>query len=246
MKNENISTVISNIDTKYIMEADAYAGKRKNIDDKKVFFFKAPAAACLLICLLLGTGVYAAYEAFDWSSFLRFENGKQVTVIENASFKKIPESAPKTDDNASLEMDYRDVENVLGLNILSYSDVSSNEMYYKTSQNEDGSIGRVDLWCPEFLRESNQKYMTFSIAILNEDADEGYVAAFEEGLNAAGGKELKNVVQNKKLGTEMIVYTDGSYDNKICIAFVHDSIYYQFSGFEYTEEEMLDVIRQME
>ena len=243
MRKDNISTVMNNIDTKYIQEAEFYVAKKNK--KGKTFWRQVPAAACLLICLLLGTGAYAAYEAFDWSSFIRFENGSQVAVVEKAEFKKISASAPKTNENQGLEMSHSEVENALGLKLLNYPEVTSDVIYYTTLQNEDGTIGRVDLWWPEFLKANDEKHMTLSIAMLNKGADEGYVLAFEEGLNAAGGKSLKRVIQDGDLGTEMIVYTDGSFENKICISFVHDSIFYQFAGFDYTEEEMLEIIRDM-
>lgn len=249
MKRENISKTIGNINSKHIIEAENYSATSKKVFSIKSFFIKAPVAACLIMCLLIGTVAYAAYEAYEWSSSIMFEDGTKVDIVENATFKNIPETAPKTerteDSIGTIRMTHAEVEKVLGFNILGYDKATSDEMGYKTMQNEDGTIGRIDLWWADFLQESENKYMTLHISMLNKGADEGYVSAFEEGQDAAGGKVLENINIDNSLDTKIIVYKSDSHDNKITITFVYDNILYQFGGFDFTESEMLSVIEQM-
>ncbi len=248
MKRENISKAVGNINTKYIVEAENYSSVKK-VFSIKTFFIKAPVAACLILCLLVGTVAYAAYGAYQWSSSILFEDGTKVEIVENAFFKNIPETAPKTerteDNIGTITMTHDEVEKVLGFNILNYENATSDTIGYTTYQNDDGTIGRIDLWRANFLKISETKYMTLHISMLNKGADKGYVSAFEEGTDAAGGKVLENIVLNNSLNTKIIVYKSGSHDNKISMTFVCDDILYQFGGYDFTESEMLSVIKQM-
>lgn len=244
MKKDDISEVIGNLNTRFIEEAEQYNTKGLSRKSAKNLFVKSPLVACLLLCLIFGMAVYASGELFNWSSGILFEDGNYITVAEKAAFKNISKNAPKTDENELIEMKYDKAESVLGVELLDYENMSSDSLYYSTEQNEDGSIGRIDLWCADFIKENN-KYMTLSVSMLNRGADKGFILAFEEGLDAAGKKELKKIVHNELLGTEMIVYTDGSHENKINVSFVYDDIFYHFSGFDFTEEEILDIVSQM-
>ena len=81
--------------------------------------------------------------------------------------------------------------------------------------------------------------------MLNKGADEGFILAFKEGQDAAGGKKLEKIVTLDSLGTEIVVYTSDSHDNKITMTFVYDNVLYQVGGYDFTENEMLSVIEQM-
>ena len=248
MKRESISKVIGNINENHISEAENYTStvKRNRV---KTLFIKAPIAACLVLCLSVGMVAYAAYEAYEWSTSILFDDGSKVELVENATFKEIPDSAPKTERNedsiGTIKMTHAEVEKVLGFNILGYDKATSDEMGYKTMQNKDGTIGRIDLWWADFLEISEDKQMTLHISMLNKGADEGYILAFEEGLDAAGGKKLENVITLESLDVKIIVYTSGSHDNKLTMSFVYDNVLYEFGGFDFTESEMLSVIEQM-
>ncbi|MBE6788634.1 MAG: hypothetical protein E7539_03110 [Ruminococcaceae bacterium] len=249
MKREKISMAISNIDKKYITEAENYAAPAKKAVSIRSIFIKLPVAACLIACLLVGTGAYAAYEIYEWSSSILFEDGTKVDVVENMTYKNIPETAPKTirteDSVGSLRMTHQEVQKALGFKILNYEGATSDEMVYRTGLNDDGSIGRVDLWWAYFVYENEDKNISLSISMLNKGADLGYVLAFQEGLDAAGGKKLEDTVTIESLNTKAVVYTDRSHSNKLAITFVYDNVIYDFLGFDYTQEEMLSVIEQL-
>ncbi len=171
MKRENISKVIGNLNDKHISEAENYTSTAKHYSIKS-FFIKAPIAACLILCLLVGTVAYAGYEAYEWSTGILFEDGSKVQLVENATFKEIPDSAPKTerteDSIGRIKMTHAEIEKVLGFNILGYDKATSDEICYDTMQNDDGTIGRIDLWWPDFLEISEEKRITLSISMLNK------------------------------------------------------------------------------
>ncbi len=248
MNRENISKVIGNLNDKHISEAENYTSTAKRYSIK-TFFIKVPVAACLILCLLVGAVAYAAYEAYEWSTYILFEDGSKAQLVENATFKEIPDSAPKTehteDSIGTIKMTHAEVEKILGFNILGYDKATLDEIGYETMQNDDGTIGRIDLWWANFLKISEEKQMTLNISMLNKGADEGFILAFEEGQDAAGGKKLENVVTIDSLDTKIVVYKSDSHDNKITITFVYDNVLYQFGGYDFTENEMLSVIEQM-
>ncbi len=248
MKIDKLVDAIGEIDESKIKESKNYSPtvKRNRV---KSLFIKAPVAACLILCLLVGMVAYAAYEAYEWSTSILFEDGSKIQLVENATFKKIPDSAPKTerteDNIGTISMTHSEIEKVLGFDILNYEGATSDVIGYKTMQNDDGTIGRIDLWWADFLEISEEKQMTLHISMLNEGADEGFVLACEEGQDAAGGKKLENVVTLDSLDAKIVIYKSNSHDNKITMTFVYDNVLYQFGGFDFTESEMLSVIEQM-
>lgn len=248
MKIEKLVDAIGGIEEIKIKEAKNYspAVKRNSI---KSLFLKAPVAACLILCILVGTVAYAAYEAYEWSTSILFEDGSEVKLVENATFKEIPDSAPKTerteDNIGTISMTHSEIEKALGFDILNYDGATSDIIGYETMQNDDGTIGRIDLWWADFLEISEEKQMTLHISMLNKGADEGFVSAFEEGQDAAGGKKLENIVTLDSLDAKVVIYKSNSHDNKITMTFVYDNVLYQFGGYDFTESEMLSVIEQM-
>ncbi len=249
MKKENISQVIGNINTSHIAEAEYYSTPVKAKIRTKPFFMKILVAACLAVCMLVGAVAYAKQDIHKLTPSISFEDGTKVDITENIPFKDIPESAPKnirTEDHyAMIGMTHAEVEAVLGFDILKYEGVTSERIGYDTLLNNDGTIGRINLWWANFLKISENKCITLSISMLNEGADYGYIDAFVQGIDAAGGKTYKNIVKIESLGVEAVVYTDRSSDEKLAMTFVYDNVYYQFAGYNYTESEMLSIIEQL-
>lgn len=246
MKRENISKALSGIDTRFIQEADAAYEKQ----DKKIckgFFLRLPVAAAIIICLLIGNVAYAAISQ-NWSSSIIFDDGSTGEVVADAGFKKIPETAPKVDrenGDTGIEMSLAEVERTLGFGILGYEDVYSNKIYYDTGLNDDGSIGRVDLWWPLFVSESEDKNISVSISMLNEGADEGYVSAFKEGIDASGEKVHDNTQYVEAIDTTVILYSNKWSEERITAVFEHNDIIYIFIGNNFSEEEIINIIKAL-
>ncbi len=181
----------------------------------------------------------------EWTTGVSFEDGTRVELVKNAKFKEILKTAPKGSDNGYVgNMDHDTVEKVLGVDILDSDEKDSNVLGYSTWQNEDGSIGRVDLWWI-IKEESDDKHIAVSISMLNKGAEYRYVAAFEEGLDATGGKELNQVYELKNLNTKTVIYGNDWDRNRLTMTFVYDDIYYDVIANGYTKEELINFVETL-
>lgn len=248
MKKDDISKVIANIDDTYIQEAATCTAKQEKSASIKGLFIKAPLAAAVIILLLVGTIAYTAANRTNWSSSVRFDGGSQAEIIESAMFKSIPDTAPKTEEYGNmLPMTHAEVEAILGFDILQYELSQNPTVNYDTSLNEDGTIARVSLWWPRILSdgEENGKSLNQSVYMLNYGAEEGYVLAFIEGLDAMGEKKLLDENYIEELGVNAVCYTSGGDSNRITVTFAYDNVLYDFTGNGYTLEEIISVIKEL-
>ena len=198
------------------------------------------------VCLLSVTVVYAKEikEFFqNWSTSIKLENGEEVKISENNKFKEIPTDAIKVKENSeSFKMTFEEVEEMLRFSILKLQENNTSEIYYRTSLNDNGTIGRVDLWIPYFYKENDNKYISVSVSMLNKYADDVYVLAFQEGIDATGEKNIENSYKSGNLNTNIIVYTNNWSDEKLIATFVYDDILYQFIGHNISKDEMTFII----
>lgn len=201
------------------------------------------------VCLLSVTVVYAKEikEFFqNWSTSIKLENGEEVKISENNNFKEIPTDAIKVKENSeSPKMTFIEIEEMLKFSILKLPENNTNDIYYRTSLNDNGSIGRVDLWIPYFYKENENKYISASVNMLNKYADEGYVLAFQEGIDATGGKNIENSYKSENLNTNIVVYTNNWSDERLTATFVYDDILYQFIGHNISKDEMTSIIETL-
>lgn len=201
------------------------------------------------VCLLSVTVVYAKEikEFFqNWSTSIKLENGTEVKISENNNFKEIPTDAIKVKENSeSPKMTFKEVEEMLKFSILKLPENNTNDIYYRTSLNDDGSIGRVDLWIPYFYKENENKNISVSVNMLNKYADEGYVLAFQEGIDATGNKNIENSYQSENLNTNIVVYTNDWSEERLTATFVYDDILYQFIGHNISKDEMISIIETL-
>lgn len=182
----------------------------------------------------------------SWSSSIKFEDGTEVKITENNAFKKIPVTAKKTGElEPAISMTHEEIESMLGFSILKSEKATSNEIGYRTELNKNGSIGRVDLWWARFFGE-NDKSISISISMLNEKADKGYILAFQEGLDATGGKELENSYTSNKLGVNVLIYSNDWSNNRLTATFCYDNVLYDLIGKNISEQEMKDIIETLE
>lgn len=249
MKKEDISQVIGNINVSHIAEAENYIAPAKMKIRSKSFLIKAFVAACLITCLIAGAVVYATQDVHKMPPSISFEDGTKVDIAENVPFKDIPETAPKSirteKDYIKIGMTHAEAEAALGFDILKYDGITTDRLTYDTLLNNDGTIGRISLWWPYFLEINEDKGITLSISILNKGADYGYIDAFMQGIDAAGGKKLENTVKIESLGVDAVVYTDRSSEDKLAITFIYDNVYYEFAGYNCTQSEMLSILEQL-
>ena len=198
----------------------------------------------VVVCLLSVTVVYAEEikEFFqNWSTSIKLDNGTEVKISENNNFKEIPTDAIKVEENAlSPKMTFEEVEEMLKLSILKLPENNTNDIYYGTFLNDDGSIGRIDLWIPHFYEENENKHISVLVSMLNKNADEGYILAFQEGLDAFGNKNIETSYTSENLNTNVVIYT--SVSKSLNATFVYDDILYQFIGDNISKDEMISII----
>ncbi|MBQ3603275.1 MAG: hypothetical protein IJA02_05525 [Clostridia bacterium] len=249
MKKEDISKILDGINNEYIEEAAAYATEKPKIRNIKDLFIKAPLAATIVILLIVGTIAYTAASRTNWSSSVQFDDGSTAQIIENAMFKAIPDTAPKTEEYGNmLPMTHAEVEAVLGFDILHHKESENPMVNYDTSLNKDGSIARVDLWWPQIFSDGaeGEKHLNQSVYMLNVGAEEGYVLAFSEGIDAMGHKILLDEIHIDELDIDAVCYTAGDMPGRITVTFVYENVMYSFTGNGYTLDEIIKVIKELE
>ena len=249
MKNDNITKILSGIKDEYITEAADYKKEKQSSINIKDLFLKAPIAATVVILLLIGTIAYTTASRTNWSSSIMFDDGSTEQIAENAVFKVIPDTAPKTQEGSNmLPMTIAEVESFLNFDILNYPDSENPTVNYDTHLNKDGSIARVSLWWPRIVTDGTEggKSINQSVYMLNFGAEEGYVLAFEEGLDAMGHKVLLDKIYLNELDTEALCYTAGDDPDSITVTFVYDNVMYSFSGQGYSLDEIVSVIKELE
>lgn len=202
-----------------------------------------------LILLSLGLFMSIAYaeeikEFFEnWNAKITFENGEEKNISENAIYKKIPNTLKEsTKEEYSIVQTHKGMEELLGFHLLSSPLSKNDKLSYITLQNLDGTIGRVDIWWPEFIEKENNKKISMMISMLNEKADHGYVIAFEEGINATGGKEYKNSYKIESLNTEVIIYGNDWDSERLTATFVYDNVLYELIADNIKEDELVEII----
>ncbi|MBQ2963234.1 MAG: hypothetical protein IJE14_01105 [Clostridia bacterium] len=249
MRKDDISTVLSEINDEYITEAAEFKSKNSKKASIKDLFIKAPVAATIVILLLIGTIAYTAASRTNWSSSIKFDDGSTEQIVENAFFKAIPDTAPKTQEYSNmLPMSHEEIEALLGFDILHCANAENTTVNYDTSLNKDGSIARISLWWPRIVTDGteNGKSINQSVYMLNIGAEEGYVLAFEEGIDAMGNKILLDKIYIDKFDTDAVCYTAGDAPDRISVTFAYDNIMYCFTGHGYTLDEIISLIKELE
>lgn len=247
MKKEDLSAAMSNIDVKFIEEAE-------NCDMIKRKVIRRPlsrlaVAAIIIGCLVFGSAAYAGLALTNWESVISFfdEDGKetQITVSDKAFFKELPDGLPVPGDGEPMiPMTKNEVESLLGFEILD-SELAPDNIDYNYDANinhKNDDIATVSLWCPNFIKESKNKNINMSVDILSTDAEEGYILPFIEGKDAMGGKVFVGTYELENLCVSTVIYTSDQQPEKLTSTFVYDDIYYSMSSYNYELEEFLDIL----
>ena len=207
----------------------------------------------ILLIGILSLSVVYAQEIKDFvnsfSTNINVESNKNIKISDNVKFKNISVNALKVKESEnSYQMSFDEVEKNLGFEILKLRENNTNEIYYSTGLNDDGEIGRVDLWIPYFIKENDNKYISTSISMLNKGADKKYISSFEEGLDVSGNKENFKEYYSKNLNTKVIIYSYSAKNNgnlSLKATFVYDNILYIFTGKNMTITEITNYINQL-
>ena len=250
MKKEELSAAMSDIDIKFIEEAENYNMRKRKIIKRPLS--RMAVAAIVIGCLVFGGVAYAGTTLTDWKSVISFFDDKgnevQVTVSDEAFFKELPDGLPVPGDGEPMiSMTKSEVEELLGFQIL-YSDLSTeNKFYYDANLNSKNDyVATVDLWCPNFIKENETKYISYSIDILSTDAEEGYILPFIEGKDAMGGKLHIETYKIEALNTNAVIYSAVDDENMLKATIVYDDVYYTISAYEYTIGEFKTILNTLE
>ncbi len=189
----------------------------------------------------------------SWSTGVEFEDGTKVNIVENANYKEISKNARKSENLISMTHD--EVEHNLGFHILDYELTTSKSMGYSTSLNSNGEIGLVHLWWSGFIDNTDGQFgkdgdktgkvISVDISILSKGAEERYIYPFLEGKDATGEKKLDQVYEIKNLNTKAVIYVNDWDKARLTASFVYDDVYYQFISYNYTKEELIEILEQL-
>lgn len=238
--NDKIKKAYNNIYVTKELENKIYNKTIYKAKNKLVYLSLTTTIICLFMFTIVNADKVKDYLK-SWNTSVDMGDGNKISLSENNTYKEIK-------DNAKREgvMDKEEVESILGFNILSIDNVYKDEMYYSYSLNEDNNtIGRVDIWYPDFLKYSDDKDINMFISILNKNADYSYVLAFLEGLDASGDKELIEEYTSLNLNTKVIIYTNSFNKKRITATFVYDNVFYKLTGKNITIEELKEIITQL-
>lgn len=244
MKKDKISLAIDGINSKYVQEAE---NSERYVSNKKITMLRVGVVAAVILCMVSGLVVFAGNHYSNWSSLIEFDDGTSVEVYEDIPFKAIPKDAPvvNSDKNDNpIEMTRTELESVLGFRILNSVDAMSDNFVYNTFLNKNGSIARVTLFCPDFIQINDSKQIFATISILNENAEEGYILPFKEGLDATGNKEFSKKYDLETLNVVAVVYSS-DFDSRLNATFVYDNVYYHFTAIGYSETEFVSVLQNL-
>ncbi len=249
MKKEDLSVAMSNIDVKFIEEAENCNMTKRKIIKRPLS--RLAVAAILLGCLVFSGVAYAGATLTDWESVISFfdkdGNETKVTVSDEAFFKELPDGLPVPGDGEPMiPMTKDEVESLLGFEILG-SELSPESTIFNYDANvnfNSNSVATVSLWCPGFIKESKNKSINMSVDILSTDAEEGYILPFIEGKDAMGGKVYGETYTLESLDADAVIYTY-DWDNRTNATFVYDNVYYTVSAYEYTLDEFKAIVNTL-
>ena len=250
MKKEELSAAMSDINLKFIDEAENYdMSKRKII--KRPLSRMAVAAIVITSILLIGGAAYAGTALTSWESVISFfdkdGNETQVTVSDEAFFKELPDGLPIPGDGEPMIAMTRDeVEGLLGFKDSELSPDSTVFNYDAYANKNDGAVALVDLWVPNFIKENETKNINMSISILSTKAEEGYILPFIEGKDAMGGKLHIDTYKIEAIDVDTVIYTTGDGEGLLKATFVYDDISYTISSYNYTLEELKSILNTLE
>lgn len=208
----------------------------------------------LIIALCSITIVYAdeIREFFKWKTTLSLDDGTKVEISNNNTFKKInPEFfefvniSDEIDDETSTQyatINIAKLDKLLGFHILNSYESKLEEINCNINFNKDNTVGIVDLWYSNFIKYNEEKNISMHVRIVNENADEGYILAFEDGIDPTGGKKIVRNYKQKKLDANVIIYTNDWDDTRLSATFVYDNAFYKFTCFNVSIDELIEII----
>ncbi len=160
------------------------------------------------------------------------------------------------------KMTFREVENMLGFNILNLEQYFDKEVDYDTfsydaKTKKYGKPKRVyigidmndyvDKNC-KYISEENSydcSYIDLTAKILTQYADERDFKTVEEEIACEGDKILEETYHSKNLDVDVTFYTKGYDSNLQTAIFTYDNIVYSLHSNRVTREKLIEIIENL-
>jgi hypothetical protein len=187
----------------------------------------------------LSVGVAFAAQIRDFvTAHLSIEGGAPVELAE-IGYVNIGDNVISFDgfEEAGKPMTVNEAEKMLGIDLLTYQEATTDELSYRSLLSED-KIGRIDLWYAGFVEYPNSvpeespdyKRISESMNFLTQYADEGYWSAFEEGVDAQGGKDALRTHHIASIDTDAIIYGADWDETRLTATFIYENVMYTFTA----------------
>lgn len=237
---------------KYLYTTEKSQKKKQRI--KRVVLI----AAALSVLLGAATALAAGPLKGTWFANVLFGNGSSKAVAEKGiSLLDIREDAPKKSPGHMV--DFAQVQEMLGIDLLDSPLYTSREVSYRPlvpyekldpkgrRLGKGREIERVDLWFPSCVVYPDQKNKSISLTMVlfTGHATENTLLGFE-GPDAAGQKKYSSSYRMQTLGAEAILYGVEWDHSRLTAAFAYNGIYYEFTGQNVSEEEMIQLLDSLE
>ena len=213
----------------------------------------AVGLACAGLVVSASTVAYSAVVKI-YKHTIEMDDGSRVDVHTSNQYVDLPQDSLVELDSGVLTMQWDQIEEMLGLSLLGKSDEMVSFQFHR---NEDGNVAVVDLWVhyykvygePLYTEDGDEYYSKFirlSMDILDENAESGYVEAFENGKDAIGGKEFIEKYNIDSLNTEVVLYYVENDKTRITAVFEYEGVYYTLEGSNVNVDEIKEVVNSMQ
>ena len=91
-----------------------------------------------------------------------------------------------------------------------------------------------------------RKSVCQSVSFITKYADDGYIDAFRYGVDAVGGKIMKETYHIEKLDVDAIIYGVDWTNDRLTATFLYNDMLYSFIGSNMTYEEFIEILDSLE
>lgn len=212
---------------------------------------------CVSLSIVCADEIKGFIENWKFKIGLGDEEDTSVELTEHFGFKRIPDGILENElfthpeDGAIAEeppkITFKDVEEMLGFNILNPYDKLNDDVSYNTHSDEERNIKRVfiDSSIIEWTEENPKRWLSFHVTILTQNATEEDFLATEEGIMVSAGKVVEDSYYSKSLDTDIMFFSYDWSETRFKVIFVYDDILYQFSGEGVSREEIIEIIENL-
>jgi hypothetical protein len=224
----------------------------RKVSRKPVKRISIMIAAVLILTLSVGTAFATEIRDFV-TAHLSIEGGTPAPLAD-IGYVNIGGNVISFDgfEEPGKQMTVSEAQNMLDIDLLTYQGATTEELSYSSYLSED-KIGRIDLWYAGFVEypnsvpeeSSNYKRISESMNFLTQYADERYWSAFEEGVDAQGGKDALRTHHIKSIDTDAIIYGADWDETRLTATFIYENVMYTFIANNVSEAEMIEILENL-